>query len=147
MPTGNCISTCCFMWVQNLRFIQIRVFEKRMNCRIFGSQRNKVKGDLRKLCNQEFHTLHSSLNIIMMTKWRWNEQGTYHGWGRWEMLIKFWFQRLKGKGLFGYFWCSWEDNIKIDVWGMGRLVWVGFMWLRSRTSGTLVNTVGNLLFA
>jgi hypothetical protein len=36
--------------------------------RIFGAKRNEVKGDLRKLHNEELHNLYSSSNIIRRMK-------------------------------------------------------------------------------
>jgi hypothetical protein len=46
----------------------LRVFENRVLRRIFGSKRDEVMGDWRKLHNEELHTLFSSPNIIRM-KW------------------------------------------------------------------------------
>jgi hypothetical protein len=34
--------------------------------------------------------------------------------------------------------CKWEDNIKIDLREIGRLVWTEFMWLRIGTGGGLL---------
>jgi hypothetical protein len=38
--------------------------------RIFGPKKHEVTGDWRKLHNEEFHNLYSSLNIIRMIKTR-----------------------------------------------------------------------------
>jgi hypothetical protein len=46
------------------------VFENRVLKRIFGPKRDDVTGDWRKLHNEEFHNLHSSLNTIRMIKSR-----------------------------------------------------------------------------
>jgi hypothetical protein len=53
------------------------VFENRVLGRIFGPKRDEVTGDWRKLHNEEFHNLYSSLNIIRMIKsgrmrWAWH---------------------------------------------------------------------------
>jgi hypothetical protein len=48
----------------------MRVFENRVLRRIFGPKRNEVTGDCRKLHNEEFHSLYSSANIIIMIKSR-----------------------------------------------------------------------------
>jgi hypothetical protein len=45
-------------------------FENRMLRRIFGPKRDEVRGDGRKLHNEELHNLYSSPNIIRMTKSR-----------------------------------------------------------------------------
>jgi hypothetical protein len=42
------------------------VFEDRMLRRIFGSERDEVTGDWRKLHNEELHNLYSLPNIIIM---------------------------------------------------------------------------------
>jgi hypothetical protein len=49
---------------------RLRVFEKRVLRRIFGPKRDEVKGDWRKLRNEELHNLYSSSNIIRMIKLR-----------------------------------------------------------------------------
>jgi hypothetical protein len=47
---------------------RLRVFENRVVRRIFGSKRDKVTGDLRKLHDEELHGLYCSINIIRMIK-------------------------------------------------------------------------------
>jgi hypothetical protein len=47
---------------------RLRVFENRVLRRIFGSKRDEVTGDWRKLHNEELHNLYSSPNIIRMIK-------------------------------------------------------------------------------
>jgi hypothetical protein len=54
----------CETWSLTLR----DVFENRMLRRIFGSKRDEVKGDWRKLHNEELHDLYSSPSIIRMIK-------------------------------------------------------------------------------
>jgi hypothetical protein len=49
---------------------RLRVFENRVLRRIFGTKRDEVTGDWRKLHNEELHNLYSSLNIIRMIKSR-----------------------------------------------------------------------------
>jgi hypothetical protein len=49
---------------------RLRVFENRVLRRIFGPKRDEVKGDWRKLHNEELHNLYSSPNIIRMIKSR-----------------------------------------------------------------------------
>jgi hypothetical protein len=46
------------------------VFENRVLRRIFGPKRDKVKGDLRKLHNEELQNVFSSPSIIRMMKSR-----------------------------------------------------------------------------
>jgi hypothetical protein len=44
------------------------VFENRLLRRIFGTKRDEVTGEWRKLHNEELHNLYSSPNIIRMIK-------------------------------------------------------------------------------
>jgi hypothetical protein len=46
------------------------VFENRVLGRMFGSKRDEVMGDWRKLHNEELHNLYPSPNIIRMIKSR-----------------------------------------------------------------------------
>jgi hypothetical protein len=43
---------------------RLRVFESRVLRRIFGTKRDEVTGELRKLHNEELNDLYCSLNII-----------------------------------------------------------------------------------
>jgi len=47
---------------------RLRVFENRVQRRIFGSKRNGVRGEWGKLCNEELNELYSSPNIIWVIK-------------------------------------------------------------------------------
>jgi hypothetical protein len=49
---------------------RLRVFENRVLRRIFGPKRDEVRGEWRKLHNEELHNLYSSPNIIRMIKSR-----------------------------------------------------------------------------
>jgi hypothetical protein len=61
----------CETWSLTLREVhRLRVFENRVLRRIFGSSRDDVTGDWKKLHNEELHNLHSSPNIIRMIKSR-----------------------------------------------------------------------------
>jgi hypothetical protein len=46
------------------------MFERTVLRRIFGPKRDEVKGDWRKLHNEELHNLYSSPNIIRIIKSR-----------------------------------------------------------------------------
>jgi hypothetical protein len=48
----------------------LRVFENRVLRRIFGSNRDEVTGQRRKLHSEELHNLYSSPNIIRQIKSR-----------------------------------------------------------------------------
>jgi hypothetical protein len=49
---------------------RLRVFENRVLRRIFGSKRDEVTGDWRKLHNEELHKLYSSPSITRVIKSR-----------------------------------------------------------------------------
>jgi hypothetical protein len=49
---------------------RLRVFENRMLRRIFGSKREEVTGDWRKLHNEELNYMYSSPNIVQGIKSR-----------------------------------------------------------------------------
>jgi hypothetical protein len=61
----------CETWSLTLREEQRqRVFENKVPRRIFGTKRDEVTGDWRKLHNEELHNLYSLPNIIRMIKSR-----------------------------------------------------------------------------
>jgi hypothetical protein len=61
----------CETWSLILRDeYRLEVFENRVLRRIFGPKRDEVTGEWRKLHNEEFHDLYSSLSIIRIIKGR-----------------------------------------------------------------------------
>jgi hypothetical protein len=61
----------CETWSLALREEhRLRVFENRVLRRIFGTKRDEVTGEWRKLHNEEFHNLYSSPDIIRQVKSR-----------------------------------------------------------------------------
>ena len=49
---------------------RLRVFENRVLRRIFGSKRDEVTGDWRKLHNDELNDVYPSTNIVLVIKSR-----------------------------------------------------------------------------
>jgi hypothetical protein len=67
-----------------------------MLMRIFGSKRDEVKGDWRKMHNEELHNLYSSPNIIRMIKsrrMRW--AGHVARMGEKRVHIEYWWESQK----------------------------------------------------
>jgi hypothetical protein len=93
---------------------RLRVFENRMLRKIFGSRRDKVKGEWRKLHNEELNYLYSSSNIIRVIKWRmgWVGHVARIGERRGEYGDLMW-------SLLGRHGGGWEDNITMDILEMG----------------------------
>jgi hypothetical protein len=92
---------------------RLRVFEKRMLKRIFGTKR-KEDGPWRKLHNDELHSLYSSLNIVRVIKsrrMRWAGHVARMEEGRGEYRI--WLGCPKGRD-------HWED---LGVGGRITLRW------------------------
>ena len=54
---------------------RLRVFENRVLRRIFGSKRDEVTWEWRKLHNEELNDLYSSPNIVRVIKIEKNEMG------------------------------------------------------------------------
>jgi hypothetical protein len=70
---------------------RLRVFENRVLKRIFGSKRDKVTGEWRKLHNGELYNLYLSPDIIRKLRRRrmWLA-GMWHAWERGETCTGFW---------------------------------------------------------
>jgi hypothetical protein len=72
---------------------RLRVFDKRVLRRIFGSKRDEVTGGWKKLYNEEVYKLHCSSSIIRMiksTKMRWT--GHVERMARRGMHIGYWWE-------------------------------------------------------
>jgi hypothetical protein len=103
----------------------LRVFENRVLRRIFGTKRDEVTGDWRKLHNEELHNLYSSPNVIRMItsrRIRWAEHVA-------RMMEKMNPYRIlvgkpEGKRPLGRTRRTWMDNIEIDL-KRDRMGWYG----------------------
>jgi hypothetical protein len=125
---------------------RLRVFENRVLRRIFGSKRDEVTGEWRRLQNEELNDLYSSPNIIRVIKsrrMRWAEHVARMGEGRgtYRILVG----RPEGRRPLGRLRRRWEDNIKMDLQevGWGGIDWIDMAQDRDRWRA-LVNAVMNL---
>ena len=118
----------------------MRVFENRVLRRVFGPKRDEVKGEWRKLHNEELRDLYSLPNTVWVVKsrrmrWAGHVARMEEGRGVHWILVG----KPNGKRSLGRPRRRWDDNIKMDLQDVG--VWTGSRWLRI---GTLVNAVMNL---
>jgi hypothetical protein len=111
------------------------VFENRVLRRIFGTKRDEVKGEWRKLHNKELHDLYSSQSIIRIIKsmrMRWAGHVARIGEKRnaYRLLVG----KPEGKRPLGRQMRSWVDNIRLVLGevGWGDVDWIGLAKDRNR---------------
>jgi hypothetical protein len=92
---------------------RLRVFENRV-LRVFGSKRDEVRGEWRKLYNEELDDLYCSPNIVRVIKsrrmrWVGHVASMAEGRGVYRVLVG----KPEGKWSLGRPRHRWEDNIRI----------------------------------
>jgi len=115
---------------------KLRVFENMVLRRIFGPRRDEVKGDWRRLHNEELNDLHSSPNIVWMIKSRRM---------RWAGHVA---RMGEERGVYGVLVGNWRErdhwgDLGIDGWIILQLIsrrwdvgiWTGLGWPRIGTGG------------
>ena len=124
---------------------RLRVFENRVLRRIFGSTRDGVTGEWRKLHNEELNDLYSSPNIVRAIKsrrmrWAGHVARLRERRGVYRILVG----KPEGKRPLGRPRLRWEDNIKMDLEEVGRGCgdWMGLAQDSDRWRA-LVSTVMN----
>jgi len=115
---------------------RLRVFENRVLRRIFGSRRDEVTGEWRKLHNEELNDLQYSPNIFLVIKsriMRW--AGLVARMGRGEACTGYWWGNLREGDHLGHS----DTDGKIILswifrkWDVGK--WTGSSWLRIGIGG------------
>jgi hypothetical protein len=96
------------------------VFEKRVLRRIFGSKRDEVTGEWRKLHNEELNCLYSLPSIVRVIKsrrlrWAGHVARIGDGRGVYRVLVG----RPEGKRQLGRPRRRWEDNVRMDLQEVG----------------------------
>jgi hypothetical protein len=96
------------------------VLENRVLRRIFGPKRDGVKGEWRKLHNEELHIFYSSSNIIRQLKsrrMRWT--GHVSRMGEEANVYRVLVGKPEGKRPLGRPKRRWEDGIRMDLRDIG----------------------------
>ena len=118
----------CETWSLTLREeLGLRVFENRVLRRIFGPKMDEVKGEWRKLYNEELSDVYCSLNIFRVIKsrrMRWAGKGACMREGR--GVYRFLVGKPEGKRPLVRPRRRWEDNIRVDFQevGCGGMYWI-----------------------
>jgi hypothetical protein len=124
----------------------MRVFENRVQRRIFGPKRDEVTGEWRKLYNEELRDLYSSPSIIgIMKSRRMRWAGHVARMGEKRNAYRLLVGKPEGKKPLGRPTGRWVDNIRMDLGevGWGDVDWIGLAKDRNRWRA-LMNSVLNL---
>jgi len=107
---------------------KLRVFENMVLRRMFGTRRDEVTGEWRRLHKKELNDLYSSPSIGQVIKWRrmrW--AGHVARMGEERGVYKVLLGKPEGKKPLGRPSRRWVDNIRMDLQevGCGYMDWIG----------------------
>ena len=122
------------------------MFENLALSRIFGSRRDEITGEWRRLCNEDLNDLYTSPNIVRVIKsrrMRW--AGHVARMGEEKGLYRVLVGKTEGKRPLGKPRRRWLNNIRMDLQevGCGYMDWIGLAQDRDRWRA-LVSAVMNL---
>jgi len=127
----------CETWSLTLKKERkLRVFEKMVLRIIFGSKRDEVTGEWRKLHNEELNVLYCSTIIVRVTKSRrMRSVGHVARMGERRGAYMVLMGKPEGKRPLGRPRSRWDDNIKMHLQKVGCGAWTGSIWLRTGSGG------------
>jgi len=97
--------------------------------KVSGPKREHVRGEWRKLCNEELYYLFSSSNIIWVTKSRRIDRWGMYCKGESRGSYRFSVRRPEGKRPFGRPRARCADSIKMDLQEIEWEAQSGLIWL------------------
>ena len=111
----------CETWSLTLRDgSKLRVFENMVLRRIFGPRRDKVKGEWRRLNNEELNDWYSSPNVVRVIKSRRMRcAGHVARMGEERVAYRVLVGKPEGKRPLGRPRRRWVDNIRMDLQEVG----------------------------
>jgi hypothetical protein len=135
----------CETWSLTLREEhRLRVFENRVLRRLFGTKRDEVTGEWRKLHNKELCDLYYSPSIIRIIKLRRMRLAAHVAlMGEKRNAYRLLVGNPEGKRPLGRLRRRWVDNIRMDF-GWGDVDWIGLSQDRNSSCEFSIEPSGSM---